>query len=89
MIIGVLKELSPETRVSLLPEHIVILTKWNVSAVIEAGAGINAFAPDEKYFRFVTGHSLVECRQQRATCSATASQTEFVLPADCQNRQAT
>ena len=49
MIIGVLKELSPETRVSLLPEHIAILTKWNVSAVIEAGAGINAFAPDEKY----------------------------------------
>ena len=49
MIIGVLKELSPETRVSLLPEHLAILTKWNVSAVIEAGAGINAFAPDDKY----------------------------------------
>ncbi len=49
MIIGVLKEPSPETRVSLLPEHIAVLKKWNVSALIEAGAGSKAFAPDKKY----------------------------------------
>lgn len=49
MIIGVLKEPSPETRVSLLPEHIAILKKWNVEVCIEQGAGENAFANDEKY----------------------------------------
>ncbi len=49
MIIGVLKEPSPETRVSLLPEHITILKKWNVDVCIENNAGITAFATDEKY----------------------------------------
>ena len=49
MIIGVLKESSPETRVSLLPEHIIILKKWNVDVIVENDAGNTAFAPDEKY----------------------------------------
>ena len=49
MIIGVLKEPFPETRVSLLPEHIAILKKWNVNVLIESGAGITAFAMDKKY----------------------------------------
>ena len=49
MTIGVLKEQSPETRVSLLPEHIVILKKWNVNVCIESNAGVTAFATDEKY----------------------------------------
>ena len=49
MKIGVLKEPSPETRISLLPEHIAILKKWNVEAVIEHGAGYNAAADDDKY----------------------------------------
>ena len=49
MIIGVLKEPSPETRVSLLPEHITILKKWNVDVYIENNAGVTAFANDEKY----------------------------------------
>ncbi|MEO7308045.1 MAG: Re/Si-specific NAD(P)(+) transhydrogenase subunit alpha [Ferruginibacter sp.] len=49
MIIGVLKEPSPETRVSLLPEHITILKKWNVEVCIETTAGITAFVSDEKY----------------------------------------
>ena len=35
MIIGVLKELSPETRVSILPEHVVMLKKWNVTVLVE------------------------------------------------------
>jgi NAD(P) transhydrogenase subunit alpha len=43
MTIGVLKEPSPETRVSILPEHVVILKKWNVNIIIENSAGINAF----------------------------------------------
>lgn len=49
MIIGVLKEPSPETRVSLLPEHISILKKWNVSVYVESGAGVKAYANDDKY----------------------------------------
>ncbi len=49
MIIGVLKEPSPETRVSLLPEHISILKKWNVEIFVETNAGLNAFASDQKY----------------------------------------
>jgi NAD(P) transhydrogenase subunit alpha len=49
MTIGVLKEPQPETRVSLLPEHIVALKKQNVTVLTEAGAGEKAFAADEKY----------------------------------------
>ena len=49
MIIGVLREPSPETRVSLLPEHITILKKWNVEVCVETQAGVRAFAPDDKY----------------------------------------
>jgi len=49
MIIGVLREPNPETRVSLLPEHITILKKWNVEVCIENNAGATAFASDDKY----------------------------------------
>ncbi|MBK8522390.1 MAG: Re/Si-specific NAD(P)(+) transhydrogenase subunit alpha [Ferruginibacter sp.] len=49
MIIGVLQEPSPETRVSLLPEHVAILKKWNVEVLVESNAGVTAFANDEKY----------------------------------------
>lgn len=49
MIIGILREPSPETRVSLLPEHIATLKKWNVQSMVEAGAGELAFATNEAY----------------------------------------
>ncbi len=49
MIIGVLQEPSPETRVSLLPEHVAILKKWNVEVYVESNAGKHAFANDDKY----------------------------------------
>ncbi|HEV8080902.1 MAG TPA: NAD(P)(+) transhydrogenase (Re/Si-specific) subunit alpha, partial [Chitinophagaceae bacterium] len=49
MIIGVLKEPLPETRISLLPEHLATLKNWNVDIVVETDAGITAFATDEKY----------------------------------------
>lgn len=49
MTIGVLKEPSPETRVSILPEHVMILKKWNVEVIVEKNAGITAFANNEKY----------------------------------------
>ncbi len=49
MTIGVLKEPAPETRVSLLPEHIAALKKWNVDVMVETNAGVTAFANDDKY----------------------------------------
>ncbi|MEP6583974.1 MAG: Re/Si-specific NAD(P)(+) transhydrogenase subunit alpha [Ginsengibacter sp.] len=49
MTIGVLKEAQPETRVSLLPEHLAVLKKYNVNIIIESSAGENAFAKNEKY----------------------------------------
>jgi NAD(P) transhydrogenase subunit alpha len=49
MTIGVLKEPLPETRVSLLPQHIAILKKINTEVLIEKNAGEKAFASDEKY----------------------------------------
>ena len=49
MIIGVLKEPHPETRVSLLPEHVAILKKWNVDVCVEKDAGISALAGNEQY----------------------------------------
>jgi len=49
MLIGVLKEPHPETRVSLLPEHIATLLKWNVTVIVESSAGAAAFAADDNY----------------------------------------
>ncbi len=51
MIIGVLKEPHPETRVSLLPEHVAILKKWNVDVCIENNAGVTALADNERYIQ--------------------------------------
>lgn len=49
MVIGVLKEPHPETRVSLLPEHLPLVKKLKAELLIESGAGSSAFASDEKY----------------------------------------
>lgn len=49
MIIGVLQEPAPETRVSLLPEHLSVTKKWGADVLVEKNAGSNAFAADEKY----------------------------------------
>lgn len=49
MIIGLLKEPPYESRVSLLPEHISLLKKMNVSLLVETGAGVQSFATDEKF----------------------------------------
>jgi NAD(P) transhydrogenase subunit alpha len=67
MIIGVLKEPSPETRVSLLPEHIVILKKWKVAVLIESGAGNAAFAADSKYEEAGATIATREAIEQSAT----------------------
>ncbi|MEO6833196.1 MAG: NAD(P)(+) transhydrogenase (Re/Si-specific) subunit alpha, partial [Chitinophagaceae bacterium] len=49
MIIGVLKEAFPETRVSLTPEVTQALTKMGVNVWIARGAGDTAFYPDAQY----------------------------------------
>lgn len=49
MIVGVLKELLPETRVSLLPEAVAALTKNGHAVVVESGAGETAFATNLAY----------------------------------------
>lgn len=49
MIIGILREPSIETRVSLIPEHIKVLTKQNIQVFVEHDCGIMAFAPDHLY----------------------------------------
>ena len=51
MIIGLLKEPPHETRVSLLPEHVVALKKMNVQVVIEKDAGEKSFANDDRYIQ--------------------------------------
>jgi len=49
MTIGVLKEPSDETRVSLLPEAVATLTKKGISVLVEQGAGEKAFSSDPDY----------------------------------------
>lgn len=49
MIAGILKEPSLETRVSLLPEAVGILTKKGITVLVESGAGSGASAPDADY----------------------------------------
>lgn len=49
MIIGVLKEQAPETRVSLVPEVVSALKKMNVTVWVEHSAGAHAFYSDSSY----------------------------------------
>ena len=49
MTIGILKETPGENRVALLPESVATLVKMNVTMLVEAGAGLTAFASDEEY----------------------------------------
>ncbi|MBS1608114.1 MAG: Re/Si-specific NAD(P)(+) transhydrogenase subunit alpha [Bacteroidetes bacterium] len=49
MIIGLLKEPNYETRVSLLPEAVISLTKKGITVLVETGAGEKAFSDDTEY----------------------------------------
>jgi len=49
MIVGVLKEPSFESRVSLLAEGVISLVKKGVQVWIESGAGVRAFCDDQEY----------------------------------------
>lgn len=49
MTIGILREPSIETRVSLIPEHIATLTKLKIRVLAEGNCGSLAFASDDQY----------------------------------------
>jgi NAD(P) transhydrogenase subunit alpha len=49
MTIGILKETEGENRVAMLPESVATLVKMNVTILVEAGAGLTAFASDIEY----------------------------------------
>jgi NAD(P) transhydrogenase subunit alpha len=49
MTIGILKETTGENRVAMLPESVATLVKMNVSMLVEAGAGLMAYASDKDY----------------------------------------
>ena len=51
MTIGVLKEPTSETRVSLLPEAVATLTKKGITVCVEKGAGLTAFSSDDAYIK--------------------------------------
>jgi len=49
MILGILKEETPERRVAMLPESVSAMIKTGVDVWMEAGAGSEAFAADKEY----------------------------------------
>jgi len=49
MTIGILKEITDENRVAMLPESVSTLVKMNVAVLVESGAGAAAFAFDTDY----------------------------------------
>jgi len=51
MTIGVLKEPSFETRVSLLPEAAAALIKKGITVLVEQNAGVTAFSEDDEYVK--------------------------------------
>lgn len=61
MTIGVLKEPSEETRVSLLPEAVSSLTKKGITVLVEQGAGEKAFHLDPDY---TAAGAVIKSRQE-------------------------
>jgi len=49
MVVGVLKEPSFETRVSLLPEAVAVLVKKGIRVLVEQGAGEKSYSNDDAY----------------------------------------
>ncbi|WP_300601070.1 NAD(P) transhydrogenase subunit alpha [Niabella sp.] len=66
MIIGVLREPSFETRVSLLAEAVAQLAKKNLTVYVETGAGTGAFCSDADYEK---AGALVRTRAELMTVS--------------------
>jgi len=61
MTIGILKESSAETRVSLLPEAVATLTKKGITVLVEQGAGEKAWSNDQEYTKAGAG---IKTRQE-------------------------
>jgi len=66
MVIGVLKEPSQESRVSLLPEAAAALTKKGISVYVETGAGERAFSNDDAYTKL---GATIKSREELITAS--------------------
>jgi len=49
MTVGILREPAFESRVSLLPEHIIQLKKQNISVLVERECGLKSFVSDDHY----------------------------------------
>ena len=71
MIIGVLKEHAPETRVSLVPEVVAALTKMNVTVWIEHNAGAHAYYGDQAYID--AGGAIKDASQIRSSADVVLS----------------
>lgn len=67
MVIGVLKEPSFETRVSLLPEAVSVLVKKGVAVHVEQGAGEKSFSSDDAYTQ---AGATIQSRAEVITASA-------------------
>jgi NAD(P) transhydrogenase subunit alpha len=65
--IGLLKEPTHETRVSLLPEAVAILVKKNLEVLVEPGAGEKSFASDHDYekagAKLLSRHEIINASQ--------------------------
>lgn len=61
MIIGLLKEMTGENRVALLPEGVAALVKMNATVLVEKGAGASSFASDADYEKAGAG---IESREK-------------------------
>jgi NAD(P) transhydrogenase subunit alpha len=85
MIVGLLKEPDPETRVSLLAEHVSVLAKKGWTIWVESGAGEKAFCDDEDYSRYgaqvksrkevIEGTEILLCMQAAGVPAALKSKT--------------
>ena len=82
MTIGILKEPSGETRVSLLPEQVQALVKKNVSVVVESSAGDNAFAADSTY---ISAGATIVSRQQVLQQADVILSIQLLTDADMQD----
>lgn len=80
MTIGVLKEPSFETRVSLLPEAVATLTKKNITVLVQSGAGEKAFSSDTDYQKAGAQIESAETICAKADILLSIQQPDIVVP---------
>ncbi len=79
MIIAVLKEQMPETRVSLVPDVVQALVKMNVTVWVESGAGNTAYYSDEAY---ATAGAVIKARDEFGAADVLLTIHPQNIPAD-------